>query len=116
MELQQHIERTRAELDQEWVELHKWLDSYFDDFHCSAHWLILHHNLGLELAVKRYGEAAREAARIHIIDDLGFVPEGPTDPHLLDQIYIEHAGVLRQAETILSEIYDDTFELTRTSE
>ena len=115
MELQQHIERTRAELGQEWVKLHKWLDSYFEDFHSSAHWLILHHKLGLELAVKQYGEAARKAAQIHIIDDLGFIPEGPTDLGLLEQIYIEHAGVLRQAEMILSKLYDDTFELTRPS-
>ena len=115
MELQQHIERTRVELGQDWVELHKWLDSYFDEFHSSAHWLILHHKLGLKLAVKRYGEAAREAAKIHILDDLGFIPEGPADPRLLDQIYIEHAGILRQAEMILSKIFDDIFELTRTN-
>jgi hypothetical protein len=52
-----------------WTDVHVWLDQYFGNFG-PIHRRLLHHQLGVELAVKLFGEGARGPAEQHIRDDL----------------------------------------------
>lgn len=56
-------------LGQPWAEVHAFLDQYFATYG-PAHRLLLHHQLGVVLIIKRFGEAARPAAELHILRDL----------------------------------------------
>jgi len=80
------MQSTMQQLSNEFQELHIALDDYYMTFRSSLHWVVLHHQLGIEQMVKRFGESCRAAAEIHIKDDFGFVPTDPTDPHLLEQV------------------------------
>ncbi len=82
MERDEHIARCLKVLGpgQGWPEVHDFLDQYFDDAPGSAHRIILHHKMGVEIVVQKFGEAARAAAELHIRDDLGGeLPENPQD-------------------------------------
>lgn len=67
--LHEHIADCQRLLGQPWSEIHAYLDQYFATYGL-AHRLLLHHHLGVALIVKRFGEAARPAAELHILRDL----------------------------------------------
>ncbi|WP_034628044.1 DUF6915 family protein [Desulfocurvibacter africanus] len=92
MLFKEHCARTKAALGSDWAELHRWLDQYADEY-CGWHRIILHHAQGIELAVEIFGERAREAVRMHVMDDFeGRIPKGfkdmpwPSQPHLRREI------------------------------
>jgi hypothetical protein len=65
---EEHRNRSRAIQGRDWRDLHRWLDQYAG-LYCGWHRIVLHHQLGIKLAVQRFGEAAREAAELHVKDD-----------------------------------------------
>lgn len=111
MQLQDHMKSTQQQLGGEFQELHIALDDYYMTFCSSLHWVILHHQLGIEKMVERFGENCRAAAEIHIKDDFGFVPTGPTDPRLLKHVYFNGPWDLEHAEEVLEKVYGQSFDL-----
>ncbi|WP_027367312.1 DUF6915 family protein [Desulfocurvibacter africanus] len=92
MHFREHCERTKAALGSDWADLHRWFDQYSGEY-CGWHRIILHHVQGIELAVEVFGERAREAAQMHVMDDFeGRIPKGfqdmpwPKQPHLRREI------------------------------
>jgi hypothetical protein len=80
-------------------------------FRSSLHWVILHHQLGIEKMVERFGESCRAAAEIHIRDDFGVIPNGPTDPRLFKHVYFAGPRDLEHAEEVLEKVYGKSFDL-----
>lgn len=111
MQLKDHMQSTLDKLGDEFQELHIALDEYYMTFRSSLHWVILHHQLGIEKMVERFGGGARRAAEIHIEDDMGFVPTGPTDPRLLKHVYYNGPWDLEHAEEVLKKVYGQSFDL-----
>lgn len=111
MQLKDHMESTLMKIGEEHKDVHKALDDYFFEFRSSLHWVILHHCLGVTKMVERFGGGARRAAEIHIEDDMGFVPEGPTDPRLLKRVYFNGPWDLEHAEEVLEKVYGQSFDL-----
>jgi hypothetical protein len=56
-------------LGREFEEVHAFLGHFFPKYGMS-HRQILHHQLGVELVTAQFGEEARAAAELHIIEDL----------------------------------------------
>jgi len=80
----QHEERCIEELGLAYKKVHELLDFYYDHFRSLFHRCALHHRKGIELIVAQmadeYGEEeARAAAELHIMDDLGRIPEDWND-------------------------------------
>lgn len=111
MKIEDHMESTLMKIGEEHKDVHQALDDYFFEFRSSLHWVILHHQLGIEKMVERFGGRARRAAEIHIEDDLGFVPSGPTDPRLLEVLTFLGPRDLELADEILEELYGKEFHL-----
>jgi len=111
MQLKDHMQSTLSQLGNEFQELHVALDNYYMTFRSSLHWVILHHQLGIEKMVEQFGESCRAAAEIHIKDDFGFVPIGPTDPRLLKHVYYNGPWDLEHAEEVLEKEYGQSFDL-----
>lgn len=111
MQLKDHMLSTLEKLGYEFQELHIALDDYYMIFRSSLHWVILHHKLGIEKMVERFGESCRTAAETHIKDDFGFVPTGPTDPRLLKHVYFTGPWDLEHAEEVLEKLYGLSFDL-----
>ena len=85
-DLLEHTSDCQRLLGQPWPEVHTYLDRYFTTYG-QAHRLLLHHQLGVDLIIKRFGEAARPAAELHILRDLEPGRElGPTWPDLRGEI------------------------------
>lgn len=60
------------------TEVHKFLDQFARKYGMSlAHRLVLHHRLGMEFVRLLMGPEAREAAKLHIVDDVRRLPAGP---------------------------------------
>ncbi|WP_338667346.1 hypothetical protein [Pseudodesulfovibrio methanolicus] len=123
MRLDSHINSTYKQIGQDFRQIHIEIDKYFVHFRSSLHWVILHHQLGIELLVERFGEEARRSAEIHIRDDFavrnfenevveeGFTPIGPIDPRLLERVNFLGPRDLEYADEILEELYGKKFDL-----
>ncbi|WP_338667344.1 hypothetical protein [Pseudodesulfovibrio methanolicus] len=111
MILEDHMQSTREKLGNEFEELHIAIDDYYMEFRSSLHWVILHHQLGIEKMVERFGESCRSAAEVHITDDFGFVPAGPADSRLLKHVYFNGPWDLEHAEEVLEKVYGQSFDL-----
>jgi Domain of unknown function (DUF6915) len=75
MDLFEHEKESMKELGQTWTEVHVFLDQYSQKYRGFLHRRLLHHQLGVEQVEKRFGEGARQAALLHIKQDMGFVPK-----------------------------------------
>jgi len=73
MKLEGHEKSCLKKLGKPYTEVHLFLDQFFDKYKTS-HRILLHHQVGVDLVVKHFGEDSRQAAITHIIDDFGFVP------------------------------------------
>ncbi len=79
MQLHEHKSACMEEFGQTFSELHLFLDSYAIRFRGHNHRRLLHHQLGVELCVEKFGEKARKPAEQHILIDLGFLPRNWKD-------------------------------------
>lgn len=94
MHQREHENRCLGLLGEPFPEVHEWLDRYFRKYGDLSHRLILHHRLGVELAGVLMGPKAREAARLHVLDDMRRLAAGPEEhmrlPHYLPRRDEEH--------------------------
>lgn len=71
MHLTQHVDRTRKAFgDKGYEEVHRFLDQYFN-LYGPYHRVALHHKMGVELCVQKFGEEVRPVVELHILDDMG---------------------------------------------
>ncbi len=75
MDLFEHEKECVRLLGRPWTEVHVFLDQYSAKFRGFLHRRLLHHRLGIEAVVMRFGDGARHAAELHVEQDLGFVPK-----------------------------------------
>ena len=68
-DLTEHCATSLRLLGRKLEEVHAFLDHFFPQYGMS-HRQILHHQLGVELVTAQFGEEARTAAELHIIEDL----------------------------------------------
>lgn len=79
MDLAGHEKSSLEIFGSPFTEVHIFLDSYSKKYRGFSHRILLHHRLGVELCVEKFGEQARAAAIQHITEDLGFVPDSWKD-------------------------------------
>ena len=70
MKASEHAVSCTKEFGKPFYEVHHFLDQFYGEYGIS-HWILLHHRLGVELIVKKYGEEARAPAELHIRQDVG---------------------------------------------
>lgn len=78
--IKDHCIETKAALGSDWFCVHKWLDEcagvYWPSKMHRAH---RHHRDGIEEVRKLWGDQAADAARIHILADMGVVLDTAED-------------------------------------
>ena len=71
MKREEHEAECVRELGKPFTEVHQFLDQFAGKPECGMrHRRKLHHQEGIELIRKMYGDEAAEAAKLHIISDL----------------------------------------------
>lgn len=71
MKREEHEKECRQMLGEPFTEVHKYLDQFAGKPECGMrHRSKLHHEAGIELVRKQFGDRAAEAARLHIESDL----------------------------------------------
>jgi len=73
MDAAQHADLCYKQFGKSFYDVHRFLDQYWDRFPGYSHRRILHHRLGVDLIVERFGEDARAPAELHIRQDTGGV-------------------------------------------
>ena len=102
MDLEEHERECMKELGEPWTHVHVFMDRYAKEYRGFVHRRLLHHRLGIELAVRAFGEEARMAATLHVQQDLGFVPEDWT---ALEQYSFFLGDEEERQEEVLRELY-----------
>ena len=74
MDLIEHEKHCIQELGLPYSEIHLFLDQYAKKYRGFSHRRLLHHRLGIDFCIQEFGEDARHAATLHILDDFGFIP------------------------------------------
>ena len=104
MEMDKHIARCLVLLNgQGWPEVHGFLDQFFVQVPGLGHRIILHHKLGVEIVVRKFGEEARAAAELHIRDDMGMIQAGPQEAWNLVRNFLQ-PGQLGTVNEILASL------------
>ena len=70
MKYTEHAESCKNQLGRSFLEVHRFLDQFYRDFGL-GHRSMLHHQLGIEVIEKEFGEEARRPAELHIREDTG---------------------------------------------
>ncbi len=70
MDIEEHLKESNGK----GKEIHEFLDQFYSKFK-EDHRCILHHEVGIELTVRRFGEESRNIAINHIISDIGRIPK-----------------------------------------
>ncbi len=78
MHFDDHVKHTLRIYGRRAQEVHMFLDQFFPKYHF-AHRRLLHHRKGIQLIVKKFGESAWGPAELHIVDDLGAIPNSWLD-------------------------------------
>ena len=108
MHFEEHAKRTLRIFGGRADEVHIFLDRFFLKYRIS-HRRLLHHRLGIALAVEQFGEKAWGPAELHIADDLGCVPNTWLD-HDAHVVYLDSGDDVKQEEDLIllygREIYD----------
>ena len=96
----QHSKDCLRELGKEYREVHEWLDELFKDLG-SKHRDVRHHEGGVDEAIKKWGEEAGEAARIHIRRDC--YGKVPTEKEAQMWSLFGRSGVPKDGRTFLTD-------------
>jgi hypothetical protein len=93
MRIAEHEKHCKQELGKPFTNVHRFLDQFASKYNMSmAHRMILHHRLGVEAAGLEFGSDAKEAAKLHVRDDLrGLLPAGP-EWFLAQEIFLPTSG------------------------
>lgn len=103
----EHEQRSLARFGKKNSEIHIFLDQYFEKYFV-YHRIVLHHSLGIELIVKKFGEKARGPAVQHIIDDLGSFP-GDFREFDIDLENLDNSALGKDLKADLKRLYPDMF-------
>ncbi len=99
MHFDDHVKHTLRIYGRRADEVHNFPDRFFPKYRIS-HRRLLHHRLGVALAVKKFGEKAWGPAELHIIDDLGCVPDTWLD-HNPRVVYLDPGDDVKQEEDLI---------------
>lgn len=109
MDLENHIKHTLRVYGRRAEEVHRFLDQFWTKYKIS-HRRLLHHRLGVQLAVKQLGETAWGPAEVHILDDIGYLPVTWLD-HDHDTVYLEPYDKENQERDLIllygQKVYDE---------
>lgn len=100
-----HVRSSREKFGKSFSEVHFFLDQYFKRFGPS-HRILLHHQKGVELVVKQFGEEAKKPAELHIQEDVGCLPE---DWHSYGDPVFINLELYDDLEAELKILYPDDF-------
>lgn len=95
----EHAEACVKEFGKPFEEIHVFLDQFWPKYKIS-HRRLLHHWLGLELIVNRFGKEARAPAELHIFQDLGRVPKSWLD-HDPFTVYLDNGDEEKQEADLI---------------
>jgi hypothetical protein len=107
-----HVKHTLRIYGRRADEVHLFLDRFFPKYRIS-HRRLLHHRLGVQLIVKKLGEKARGPAELHIVDDLGCVPDTWLD-HDARVVYLDPGDDMKQEEDLILLYGLETYNRVRT--
>jgi hypothetical protein len=107
----QHVKRTLRLYGRRADAIHLFLDQFWDKYRIS-HRRLLHHQLGIELIIRLFGEEASGPAKLHIIDDLGCVP-GTWLDHDPRVVYLEPGDDARQEQDLILLYGRETYDRVR---
>ncbi|MGC8493456.1 MAG: hypothetical protein ACP5SH_17155 [Syntrophobacteraceae bacterium] len=111
MHHEEHAKHTLRIYGRRADEVHLFLDQFWEKYRIS-HRRLLHHRLGVELAVKKFGEAAWGPAELHILDDLGCIPETWVD-HDAHVVYLEPGDEVEQEKGLVLLYGRETYDRVR---
>ncbi len=69
MKLEEHEQQSVEVFGKPWTEVHVFLDQFHHMFRGAEHRRVLHHTMGVNEVVRRFGEQARPVAELHIKED-----------------------------------------------
>jgi len=76
MRYQEHCKECEEKLGKDWAVVHRWLDRHAKYFWPNpVHRVFSHHRKGIEEVRRMWGDDAAKAAELHVLADMGFVPE-----------------------------------------
>jgi hypothetical protein len=114
MYIAQHADACFNKFGKTYYEIHEFLDQYQEKYvdYGIAHRRLLHHKLGIDLIVKRFGEEARGPSDLHIRQDVGEqLPEDWTYYDCYDDILNLDINLLSLQNSELRKLYgDDIFD------
>jgi hypothetical protein len=100
----QHIKNTKGQ----GREIHLWIDRFAWKFGLE-HRIVLHHQQGIELVVKEFGEEARWIAEQHMKDDwVDFgdkIPTGYDDKEFFRDIWAVNIDMFLKAQRFAERMY-----------
>lgn len=97
--LEQHCADCKAELGEEFRDVHVWLDQFYDPAKCSyMHRAFRHHDKGVSEAFKIWGEKGAKAVEIHIKRDFPTLNRIPTqnDWTNANEILLPHCDFMQE--------------------
>lgn len=108
---EQHAKHTLRIFGRRADEVHIFLDQYWAKYRISNRRL-LHHRLGVRLAVEKFGETRWGPAEPHIVDDLGCLPGSwiDHDPHV---VYMELLDEVEQEKDLIFLYGRETYDRVR---
>ena len=93
MKREEHEEECRRTLGKPFSEVHAYLDQFAGQPGIGfRHRCKLHHEYGIELVRKQFGDRAAEAARLHIESDLAQEGWAPIDPFPQNEEHYKKLG------------------------
>lgn len=93
MKREEHERQSMDAFGAPFTEVHAFLDQFAGKPECGMrHRCKLHHEAGIELVRKLYGDKAAEVARLHIEQDLTQEGWAPTDPFPQNEQHYKELG------------------------
>lgn len=109
MKLKDHENQSVEVFGEPWTEVHEFLDRFYPRFRGAEHRRILHHTMGVNEVVRRFGEEARPVAELHIKEDwvrYCGVFDVPTLKEIdLDNWLLLNHGVKTYMDELMKELY-----------
>lgn len=73
MRYKEHCKECQEKLGKDWSIVHRWLDEFAGQ-DLGNHRVFRHHKEGIEEVRKMWGDEAMEAAKLHVVADMAYIP------------------------------------------